>query len=226
MPVRAPSHPTAGHGSEIGTRPRTRLARMALAPALATSVVLILAALAGAPAAVAVAPSAYAPAATSSAVSVETPARAGVPAGKKVRTRAAQRADNLLARVNEARSQGRRCGGTYYPPAPPLRLNHRLTRAANQHAGDMARRNYFSHNGKNDSSPSSRARAAGYPGMAGENIAAGYPSPGPVMAGWLSSPGHCANIMSRQYRDLGVGYARADGSRYRTYWVQDFGVRR
>lgn len=41
---------------------------------------------------------------------------------------------------------------------------------------------------------------------AGENIAAGYPTPEDTFNGWLASPGHRANIEEPRYRRTGVGY--------------------
>jgi hypothetical protein len=52
-----------------------------------------------------------------------------------------------------------------------------------------------------------------------ENIAWGYPTPENVVAAWLNSPGHAANILSPDIWEIGVGYS--EGS----YWVQDFGRR-
>jgi uncharacterized protein YkwD len=134
-------------------------------------------------------------------------------------------AAQMLAAVNAARAVPRRCGGIYYPAVRPLAYNTALERAAVGHAVDMATHNYFSHDGRTGSKPTSRAQAAGYHGVAGENIAAGYPSVSAVMAGWLASPGHCANIMSGSYQDLGVGSAYSAKSTYGSYWVQDFGIR-
>jgi uncharacterized protein YkwD len=59
----------------------------------------------------------------------------------------------------------------------------------------------------------------------GENIAAGYSTPEAVVAGWMASSGHRANILNSGYHDLGVGFVQKAGSRYGTYWVQDFGAR-
>ncbi len=51
-----------------------------------------------------------------------------------------------------------------------------------------------------------RITAAGYSwSAAGENIATGYPTPAAVVAGWMRSTGHCRNILSPAFRDLGVG---------------------
>lgn len=42
------------------------------------------------------------------------------------------------------------------------------------------------------------------------------------MKAWFDSPGHCANIMSASYTELGaVSYAVSD-SDYSIYWTQDF----
>lgn len=54
---------------------------------------------------------------------------------------------------------------------------------------------------------------------AGENIAAGYPTPSSVMDGWMNSPGHRSNILNPDFKRLGVGIY-VDNGRY--YWVQLF----
>ena len=79
--------------------------------------------------------------------------------------------------------------------------------------------------GSNGSDPGDRLRAAGYRTDGGwaENIASGYGNPAAVMAGWMASPGHRANILNCSLRALGVGVARSDGGRL--YWTQDFGGR-
>jgi hypothetical protein len=67
---------------------------------------------------------------------------------------------------------------------------------------------------------------AGYNWFAcGENIAAGYTSPAAVVAAWMASPGHHANIMYPTFREIGVSYLYYASSTYRRYWTQDFGAR-
>lgn len=56
---------------------------------------------------------------------------------------------------------------------------------------------------------------------AGENIAAGQPTPEKVVESWMNSPGHRANILSEDFGKLGVGYVKADDE-YGHYWVQLF----
>ena len=41
----------------------------------------------------------------------------------------------------------------------------------------------------------------------------------------MNSPGHRANILDPELRELGVGYCYADGSAYGHYWVQLFRTR-
>lgn len=53
----------------------------------------------------------------------------------------------------------------------------------------------------------------------GENIASGFTSAKKVMAAWMESDGHRANILSDGYTNLGVGYYRKGN---KTYWVQIF----
>ncbi|MET0311681.1 MAG: CAP domain-containing protein, partial [Burkholderiaceae bacterium] len=54
----------------------------------------------------------------------------------------------------------------------------------------------------------------------------GQQTPEAVMEGWLKSPGHCANIMSRDYAELGVAFAVNNRSSAGIYWVQVFGTQR
>lgn len=54
---------------------------------------------------------------------------------------------------------------------------------------------------------------------AGENIAAGQPSPSSVMTAWMNSSGHRANILNSNFNYIGVGVVY-EGGMY--YWVQLF----
>jgi len=137
----------------------------------------------------------------------------------------------VLELVNQHRAQGADCGSEgSFDPAPPLTMNGLLLEAARRHSQDMGERNYFSHDspdGPNGDTMSDRIENAGYTGWMtiGENIACGLSSPDDTMAGWMASDGHCANIMSPHFEEIGVGYAQVDGSDYVFYWTQDFGTR-
>lgn len=98
----------------------------------------------------------------------------------------------------------------------PLRTNRCLHRVAARHAHDMVNRRYFAHTTPNGWDPGRRARASGYVPRAaawlvGENIAWGVASaarPRWVVRAWMHSPPHRHNILSRHFRDVGIGVAR------------------
>lgn len=126
--------------------------------------------------------------------------------------------------VNEARSKPRRCGRQKYAATRPLSASRPLDEAAVRHARDMIRRKYFDHRAPDGTQPWDRIRRAGYePRISGENIAYGPETAEEVVAGWLESPGHCANIMDGRFEHIGVGIAK-DSRRDRLYWVQTFGA--
>ena len=128
--------------------------------------------------------------------------------------------------VNAARSTSRKCGSERFAAAPPLSVSPKLNDAAGGHARDMARRNYFEHRGADGSQPKDRVIRASYqPRLTGENIAFGPESAEEVVAGWLASPGHCANIMDSRFQHIGVGLGVGRG-RGKIYWVQNFGAPR
>lgn len=131
----------------------------------------------------------------------------------------------MLKAINDARSVARSCGGTAYAATTPLAWNAALAGAAQGHADDMAQRNYFSHASADGRTVDQRAQSAGYSGgTLGENISAGRPSLDATLSSWLTSAGHCANLMNPAYRDVGLGCARADGTQYGIYWVQLLGA--
>jgi len=98
---------------------------------------------------------------------------------------------------------------------PPLRLNAKLSRAARRHSRDMVRHRYFAHDSRSGRSPFDRMRATHYvPRNASwslaENIGWGsgtLGSPIALVRAWMHSPPHRANILSRQFRDIGIGIA-------------------
>ena len=105
---------------------------------------------------------------------------------------------------------------------PPLKGVDEMMEIANRHASDMATKNYFSHASQDGRTAYDRIKAFAANAYTGENIAAGQQTPTAVVAGWLKSPGHRANIMSPNFREIGVGLARNEKSTYGLYWVQVF----
>ena len=93
-----------------------------------------------------------------------------------------------------------------------------LSRVARYKSQDMHDERYFSHTSPTYGTPFEMIRAFGLSyRAAGENIAVGYATPAAVVAGWMTSEGHRANILSSSYTKIGVGYV-ADGN----YWTQQF----
>jgi uncharacterized protein YkwD len=91
---------------------------------------------------------------------------------------------------------------------PALRRDTRLGAAARAHSADMIARDYFDHFAPDGSGPSERARAAGYPGGAGENIAAnGTGSAFSLFDQWRNSDGHNGNMLGDGYESAGFGVA-------------------
>jgi len=102
-----------------------------------------------------------------------------------------------------------------------LSLDRRLILAAQGHAVDMARRDYFAHESRNGDGAGDRVSDSGYRWKRyGENIARGADSAYEVVDGWMHSPVHRENIMDCQLEQMGIGLAF--DSDQTPYWVQDF----
>jgi uncharacterized protein YkwD len=117
----------------------------------------------------------------------------------------------------------------------PLRAEMRLWTAARGHSQAMGSLNYFSHYG--DGTPESRAAATGYMSSAGswgigETLgwgAGGAGTPRFIVAEWMASPEHRAVILTKGFRQIGVGVTDAsptgpdDGGTM--IYTADFGYR-
>ena len=100
----------------------------------------------------------------------------------------------------------------------PLRENWQLSRVARFKSQDMHDNRYFSHNSPTYGTPFQMIRSFGISyRAAGENIARGQRTPAAVVAAWMNSAGHRANILSGSFTEIGVGYV-ADGN----CWTQMF----
>lgn len=94
-----------------------------------------------------------------------------------------------------------------------------LTQAAQTHSIDMACNQFFSHTGSDGSTPFQRIFRFGYTyASAAENVAAGYFTPADVVKGWMSSSGHRANMLNKNFTEIGVGYVFIDKGYFR-YWT-------
>ena len=138
-----------------------------------------------------------------------------------------QAQDATLCLLNRARARAH---------LPKLRLNERLSRAADAHTREMVRHRYFAHESLDGTSPFKRMMRTHYvPHRAhrwelGENIGWGSATlaePIALVRMWMHSPPHRANILSRQFRDIGIGITpgipRHGGPAGATY-TTDFGA--
>jgi uncharacterized protein YkwD len=120
----------------------------------------------------------------------------------------------------------------------PLAPNARLQQCAQRHTEDMAFGDYFEHVAPRGDTPSSRMHATGYIYSsrvgyeAGENIGWGtlwLASPRAIVAAWMASPDHRANILDARFRDTAVGVSphpptSLAGGQAGAVYTQDFGV--
>jgi uncharacterized protein YkwD len=112
----------------------------------------------------------------------------------------------------------------------PLSLAYELMEAAQSHADDMLRRNYYSHHSPEGASVGDRFKAAGGDPwlLTAENIAKCEGCKPPVSEayvrqmheGWMNSPGHRANILREGLTEFGYGLIIGEGEKL--YAVQTF----
>lgn len=114
-------------------------------------------------------------------------------------------ADLLLSLVNDVRAKGCQCGDTFMAPAPPIRWNRALERAAYLHSEDMEKNQYFSHNDLQGNTAGVRISRMGYTWQSwGENIALGVLNEKTVVEGFAKSPVHCKVMMNSKLTEMGV----------------------
>lgn len=128
---------------------------------------------------------------------------------------------DMLNAINEARAEARMCGDDQMAAVPPLNWDDKLEMAAEIHTVDMQTNNFFDHtSASNGSTMSTRIADQRYTfSYAGENIHRGSSTAQAAVASWLTSPGHCRNIMSPNFQEVGSANAGA-------YWTQVFGTSR
>ncbi|MEX0649599.1 MAG: CAP domain-containing protein [Candidatus Andersenbacteria bacterium] len=110
---------------------------------------------------------------------------------------------------------------------PPLLRNNALNKAAQLKLEDMFNQQYFEHISPDGRGPSDVVEAAKYEYITvGENLALGnFSSDEALVQAWMDSPGHRANILSNNFRELGIAVEKGEFEG-RTTWlaVQTFGT--
>ena len=127
--------------------------------------------------------------------------------------------------VNQQRAHGAVCGAHgRMPAAGPLVVEPRLRCAARLHARDLGQHLYFAHLARDGRSPFERLERVGYAAaFMGENLGRGQTNASQLLAEWMASDSHCANLMRAQYREIGVGYFGAASDPRWNAWAQSFG---
>lgn len=120
---------------------------------------------------------------------------------------------------------------------PALRENAKLREAAEGHSESMVADTFFSHDSPDGADMADRILGTGYARgqgwSLGENIAWGtgdLATAAEIHRAWMRSAGHKANILRRQFREIGIGIALGapvdTGGLVGATYTADFGVRR
>lgn len=109
----------------------------------------------------------------------------------------------------------------------PLVLSPELSTAANQKAGDMFDKNYWAHISPTGTTPWYFITQAGYEYVyAGENLAKSFDTADEVVAAWMNSSTHRANILKPEYTEIGLAVMNGKLSgEETTLVVQEFGTK-
>ena len=105
-----------------------------------------------------------------------------------------------------------------------LSFNSKLQKAAQNHVEDMDRSGrYLGHDSSDGRELRDRINEVDYDwSYIAENAASGQSSPKRAVEAWMNSPGHRANLLDPEIKEIGVGYA-IDDVNATPYWVQNFG---
>lgn len=120
---------------------------------------------------------------------------------------------------------------------PTLCVHRLLTKAARSHSQEMLDKDYFAHESFNGETDIARMQRFGYTSSGfsfvkyGENIYRGsgtFGTPRSAFEWWMNSPGHRANILDPEFREIGIGVRNGDfqGQAGTSMYTVDFGVRR
>lgn len=116
---------------------------------------------------------------------------------------------SLLSQINSLRTNGCQCGGTTYPPVPPLRWSSKLASAARSNASSMSSSKRLGHG-----DIGGNIKRTGYSfSDAAQNISDHSSRFHEVIGNWRRSKTNCKDIMKRSFTEIGI--AQVNG-----YWTQ------
>jgi hypothetical protein len=109
----------------------------------------------------------------------------------------------------------------------PLTLSAELTAAATQKAADMFGKDYWAHVSPTGATPWQFISGNGYQYVyAGENLAKSFDTVEEMVAAWMDSPTHRANILKPEYTEIGLAVMNGKlKGEETTLVVQEFGTR-
>ena len=108
-----------------------------------------------------------------------------------------------------------------------LQENLKLNASAQTKLNDMFKTQYFEHTSPSGIGVSDLAKNEGYEFIIiGENLAMGnFKDNQTLVQGWMDSPGHRANILNPQYKEIGVAVGKGEFQGHATWIsVQHFGT--
>jgi hypothetical protein len=104
-----------------------------------------------------------------------------------------------------------------------LIVSELLTKAAQMKAEDMAEKGYFSHVGPLGEEPWSWFDKVNYKySFAGENLAVDYTESSDITKGWINSATHKANLLNKNFTEIGIGIAEGKFQGHKTIYVVQF----
>ena len=122
--------------------------------------------------------------------------------------------DLLLELVNGHRATGCKCGSSEFGPTNPIVWNDAIEWAAYDHSLDMYENKFLGHKGSDGSNAGTRLKRRDYSYKRwGENVAKGYKTENSVINAWKNSAGHCRNMMSPNFTEMGI-------AKVGIYWTQ------
>ena len=147
--------------------------------------------------------------------------------------------EKFLASVNSARNLNQDCHSKgMFSATTALTWNEKLYKAAYEHNNDLIVSQTYSHDGSGQLSDWTGSdlgkqstfieRVESYSYVwkrLGENLGAGteIDSVEKIVAGWLASDNHCANLMNPNFTEIGMSMIKNEASLYTYYWTQEFG---
>lgn len=166
---------------------------------------------------------------------------AAPPATNDIPILSAATIQNYLTTINNARTVARSCG-VYgnFPAVAAVSWSDKLYKASYEHSQDMTESNTFDHDGSGTvsdwtgyplgqkSTMAQRVATYNYNwSRLSENITAGTfrNTVQKAMDSWITSDGHCKNIMDPNVTEVGLALSSKQGTTYTNYWTQKFGRR-